>query len=87
MENQQWQEIVGSLVDAKRHVTDAWQILDGSDGAAPGVEHALNAALASVDAMFAIEHVHAANSDVATPVEIKAFWEQHGTLPGFAIGT
>jgi hypothetical protein len=70
MDNQQWQEIVGALVDAKRCLANAWQILDGTDGAGPGVEHALNAALAGIDAIYAIENVNAYNADVASPVEV-----------------
>jgi hypothetical protein len=65
MENQEWQEIVDALVDAKRCLASAWQILDGADGAASGVEPALNAALASIDAIYAIDHVNAYNADVA----------------------
>jgi hypothetical protein len=87
MENQDWQETVDALVDAKRCLATAWRILDGTDGAASGVEHALNAALAGIDAVYAIEHVNAYNADVASPAEVQDFWEQHGELPGFAIGT
>ena len=87
MENHEWQEIVAALVDAKRCLTNAWQILDGTDGAASGVEHALNAALASIDAIYAIENVNPYNADVASPVEVQEFWEKHGELPGFAVGT
>jgi hypothetical protein len=87
MDNDEWQKIVHALVDAKRCLATAWNILDGTDGAAPGVEPALSAALASVDAIYAIEHVNACNADVASPVEIQEFWEQHGQLPGFAVGT
>jgi hypothetical protein len=87
MENQEWQGIVDALVDAKRCLASAWQILDGTDGAAPGVEPALNAALASIDALYAIEHVNAHNADVASRVEVQEFWEKHGELPGFAAGT
>jgi hypothetical protein len=87
MENQDWQEIVGALVDAKRCLANAWQILDGTDGAASGVEHAINAALAGIDAIYAIEQVNAYNADVASPVAVQEFWEKHGELPGFAIGT
>jgi hypothetical protein len=32
-----------ALVEAKRCLASAWQILDGTDGAASGVEHALSA--------------------------------------------
>jgi hypothetical protein len=60
----------------------AWQILDGADGAASGVEPPLNAALASIDAIYAIDHVNAYNADVA-----QEFWTKHGELPGFAAGT
>jgi hypothetical protein len=87
MENEEWQETVSALVEAKRGLATAWQILDGTDGAAPGVEHALNAALASIDGVYAIEHVNAYNADVAAPAEVQDFWEKHGTLPGFAAGT
>ena len=87
MENQEWQETVAALVDAKRCLATAWQILDGTDGAASGVEHALNAALASIDAIYAIEHVNAFNADVASPVDVDEFWRRHGELPGFAAGT
>jgi hypothetical protein len=37
----------------------AWQILDGTDGAASGVEPALNAALTSIDAIYAVKHGNA----------------------------
>ena len=87
MENQEWQEIVDALVDAKRCLASAWRILDGTDGAASGVESALNAALASIDAIYAIEHVNAYNADVASPVDVQEFWKKQGELPGFAAGT
>ena len=87
MENKDWQEIVGSLVDAKRCLRNAWELLDGTDGAATGVEHAVGACVSSIDAIFAIEHEHAFNQDVATPVNVQRFWDQHGALPGFAAGT
>lgn len=87
MQNDDWQQIVESLVDAKRCLANAWQILDGTDGTAPGVEHALNAALSSIDAMYAIEYRNAHNADVASPAEVQEFWEKHGSLPGFAVGT
>lgn len=64
-----------------------WRILDGTDGAASGVEHALRAALAGIDAIYAIEHANAYNVDVASPGDVQAFWERHGELPGFAAGT
>ena len=32
MDNESWQEIVESLVDSKRCLRNAWQILDGIDG-------------------------------------------------------
>jgi hypothetical protein len=64
MENEQWREIVSELVEVKRCLASAWQILDGTDGVASGVEHALNAALASIDAIYAIEHANAYNADV-----------------------
>lgn len=87
MENQDWQEIVEALVDAKRCLASAWQLLDGTDGAASGVEHALGAALSGIDTVYAIEHVNAYSADVASPIEVQEFWEKHGALPGFAAGT
>ena len=87
MDNEEWQATVAALVDAKRCLADAWQILDGTDGAASGVEHALNAALANIDAIYAIEHENAHNADVASPAEVQKFWKKHGELPGFAAGT
>ena len=82
MENEDWQETVGALVDAKRCLASAWQILDGTDGAASGVEHALNAALASIDAVYAIEYVNAYNADVASPVEVQEFWRSTASSQG-----
>jgi hypothetical protein len=87
MENQEWKEVVEALVDAKRCLANAWQILDGADGAASGVEHSLNAGLASIDAIYAIEYVNAYNVDVASPAGVQEFWEEHGALPGFAAGS
>ena len=87
MENQDWQDIIEALVDAKRCLGTAWQILDGTDGAAPGVEQAFSAALASIDVVYAIEHVNAHNADVASPLNVQEFWEQNGALPGFALGS
>ena len=87
MENQDWQEIVESLVDAKRCLAKAWQILDGTDGAANGVEHAISATLSGIDTIYAIEHANAYNHDVASPLHVQQHWEQHHKLPGFAVGT
>ncbi len=82
-----WKTFVEALVDAKRSLGDAWQILDGTDGAASGSEQALTAALAAIDAIYAIESEHDANQDVAAPTEVQRFWAEHAQLPGFAIGT
>lgn len=87
MENRDWQEIVESLVEAKRSLANAWQILDGTDGAAPGVEDAFTAALSSIDKIYTIEHLDASNADIAAPTEVEVFWDVHGRLPGFAIDT
>jgi hypothetical protein len=87
MENEEWQEIVASLVGAKRRLQNAWSVLDGTDGTADGVEQALSAALASIDAIYAIESVHAFNADVASPAAVQDYWELHGSLPGFAVGS
>jgi len=62
------------------------QLLDGKDGAVPGVEHALRGALTGIDTVYAIENVSACNQDVASPVEVQDFWEKHDALPGFAAG-
>lgn len=86
MDNQDWQEIVDALVDAKRCLASAWQTLDGTDGA-PGVAPALNTALASIDALYADGDVNAHNADVASWVEVQEFWEKHSERPGFAAGT
>ena len=86
MENQDRQETVDALVEAKRCLATAWRILDGTDGAS-GVEQALNAALASIDAVYAVEHANAHNADVASRPRLRPFREQHGELAGFAIGT
>jgi hypothetical protein len=37
--------------------------------------------------IYAIEHVNAHYADVASPVEIQEFWDKHGQLPGFRVGT
>jgi hypothetical protein len=87
MEDEQWKEFVDALVDAKRSLSNAWAILDGTDGAATGSEPALTAALAGIDALFGIESSHEANMDVATPAEVQEFWDAHGQIPGFAVGT
>jgi hypothetical protein len=60
-------ETVCSLVEVKRCLASAWRILDGT-------EHALNSALASIDAIYAIEHVNAYNADVTSPVDLVHFW-------------
>jgi hypothetical protein len=86
MENEEWQELVLHLVNAKRRLAAAWSILDGTDGAAAGSEYALGAALDSIDALYAIESEHAF-TDVASPTDVQAFWDDHGQLPGFAVGT
>ena len=87
MLDEDWKEIVTSLVEAKRDLGHAWAILDGTDGPAPGSEHALTAALAAIDALFAIESTNEFNLDVAAPVEVQEFWDEHGQLPGFAVGS
>jgi hypothetical protein len=55
--------------------------LTGTDGAAAGSEHALTAALSSIDAIYGIEAGHDASQDVAAPVDIRRFWDAHGQLP------
>jgi hypothetical protein len=87
VEDEEWKELVNLLVAAKRCLAAAWQLLDATDGAAAGSEHALGAALSAIDAIYGIEAEHAFNQDVASPHEVQEFWEQHGSLPGFAAGT
>jgi hypothetical protein len=87
VDNEDWQQIVESLVEAKRCLRTAWELLDGTDGAASGVEHALGAVLSGIDAIYGIEHVHAFNQDVASPLDVQPFLEEHRALPGFASGT
>jgi hypothetical protein len=87
MEDELWKEFVDALVDAKRSLSEAWSILDGTDGAATGSEPALTAALAGIDALYGIEVSHEANADVASPPDVQEFWDKHGQLPGFAVGT
>jgi hypothetical protein len=87
MEDARWKEFVEALVGAKRSLAEAWSILDGTDGAASGSEPALTAALAAIDAVYGIEVSHEANMDVAAPPEVQDFWEKHGQLPGFAVGS
>ena len=85
MEDADWKDFVNSLVDAKRCLGRAWQVLDGTDGAAAGSEQALTAALAAIDAIYGIEATHEANQDVASPSPVQRFWDDHGQLPGFAV--
>jgi hypothetical protein len=87
VENADWQDLVNALVEAKRSLGQAWQILDGTDGAALGSEQALTAALAAIDAIYGIEVGHGANQDVASPTDVQQFWDDHGQLPGFAVGS
>ena len=75
---------MNALVDAKRCLASAWRILDGADGAASGVESALIAGLASIDAIYAIEHEHehACNTEVASPVEVQELWKRASGIRG-----
>lgn len=87
MQNEDWQEVVNALINAKRSLAEAWQILYGTDGTAPGVEPALNAVLSGIDQIYAIESTNEFNQDVASPADVQEFWDRHGELPGFAIGS
>ena len=87
MDDQDWKEFVEHLVQAKRGLRAAWGILDGTDGAAEESEHAVGRATDSIDTIFRIEVQHDWNQDVAAPVDVQEFWDRHGQLPGFAIGT
>jgi hypothetical protein len=79
--------VQASWVDAKRCLGNAWHVLDGTDGAASGSEHALTAALAAIDAIYGVESAHPSNQDVAAPESVQQFWTDHGQLPGFAVGS
>ena len=87
MEDGDWKDFVDALVEAKRSLRQAWEILDGTDGAASGSEQALIAALAGIDAIYGIEASHEANQDVAAPADVQQFWDEHGQLPGFGVGS
>lgn len=62
-------------MQAKRRLADAWQVLDGTDGAAPGVEDAFKAALAGIDRIYALEQASEYNADVASPAKVQEFWD------------
>jgi hypothetical protein len=87
LQDADWKDFVDSLVDAKRCLGNAWQVLDGTDGGAGGAEQALTAALAAIDAIYGIEASHPANQDVAAPTTVQEFWAEYGQLPGFAVGS
>ena len=87
MQDDDWKNFVDSLVAAKRCLGNAWQVLDGTDGAASGGEQALTAALAAIDAIYGVEAAHPSNQDVAAPTSVQQFWADHGQLPGFAVGS
>jgi hypothetical protein len=87
MLDEDWKEIVAALVEAKRDLATAWSVLDGVDGSAPGVEEALNTALEAIDEIYALESQHPANAEVETPIDVRQYWGQHESLPGFAIGS
>ena len=87
MTDEEWKEIVDSLVEAKRNLASAWSVLDGVEGAAPGVEATLAAVLDGIDEIYGIESTHEAHADVASPHAVQVFWERHRSLPGFAAGS
>ena len=79
---------MGALVDTKRSLATAWQIIDGTDGAAaPRRRTGAHRSACGYRRDLRIEHVNAYNADVASPVEVEEFWAKHGALPGFAVGT
>jgi hypothetical protein len=87
MEDSDWKEFVEHLVHAKRELAGAWSILDGTDGAAEESEAAIGQAADAIDAIFRVEVQHEWNQDVAAPGDVQEFWDRHGQLPGFALGT
>lgn len=86
MNNAAWQDLVEELVAAKACLGCAWRLLDETDGAAAGVEEAVETALRAIDAVYAIERDQPTRDDVATPMVVELFWCMHRALPGFAIG-
>jgi hypothetical protein len=58
MDNHEWQTIVRALVDTKRTVASAWQIIGGTDGAAPGVGQGAHRSACGFDPIYAIEHAN-----------------------------
>ncbi len=87
MQNDDWQEIVGSLVDAKPCLANAWQVLDGTDGTAPGLSRRSTRLSRASTLCTRLSTATPYNEDVASPVEVQEFWEKHGSLPGVAVGT
>jgi len=84
MDNEQRQETVSALVDAKRCLADAWQI---------PMEPTVGLRRRTSAPCRAREHrrhlrnrvcEHLYNADIASPVEVQQFWEKYGELPGFA---
>ena len=41
----------------------------------------------AVDLVYDIESANEYNADVATPTDVKEFWDKTGHLPGFALGS
>jgi hypothetical protein len=87
VEDEAWKEVVEHLVQAKRELSQAWAILDGTDGATDESEEALPRALQAIDEIYRAELTDPFNQDVAAPVEVQEFWDRHDALPGFALGT
>ena len=87
MTNEEWQEFVENLVNAKRRLAAAWSVLDGTDGATKEAERAFSRATDAIDDVYRSEAASEANEDVASPQYVQEFWEKTEQLPGFAVGT
>jgi hypothetical protein len=85
-EEEDWKSTVNAaLVRAKQELAVAWALVD-EVGAEPAVEEHLTTALGAIDRAFATTAASTPGADAMTPSDVQ-FWEQHGALPGFALGS
>ena len=63
MTNEEWQEVVENLVNAKRRLAAAWSVLDGTDGATKEAERAFSRATDAIDDVYRSEAASEANGD------------------------
>lgn len=88
MTDAEWRHFVKALVNAKRELGEAHNLLDGIDGATEAAAESFGAALREIDAIYAAEILaDEYNPASATPLAVADFWKKHDSLPGFAVGT